>query len=497
MAAPVGAAPPHSFGEANMRTQQSKRPVRKRRGWRILWILVALPLLPVLLWVLWNRIDEAPSAAAVRFESMQPRPVADADNAWLLLAGIDAAEGSDPVALGRRRVDFLIDAHQHPSQENATARAALFVQAVPEVEPDPKVDSSAELCAPREVDCLQWARTHRAMLERLQAANGLRLARFEAAMRRPDWQARYPPTMDTPGVAYPAGLHTQLLALAVAAGGANGTIALERLASSTEFWLRVRGRPQDLITVLVSGRMLARHYWLVNAWLDEANVAAIKSNQATVERLLAAPAGPIDWERPVAYEYQVLSHTLRQAAPGLLGTARQCVTGTTLENTGCAKALAMNAAFAPNATMNLAAVHFQQMQLVLSATPAQLAQVSAEDGAVMEATFVQFDDINVLLSQLAFNYTGRILAQIAVPAYDWGRREHDLEALRRMVLIKFRLRAEGIRAREIPGFLARLPIDLHNPITAMPFNWDAKTQQLSFEPMAPPEESALHVSIRL
>jgi hypothetical protein len=480
-----------------MKTNQPRQPIRKRRGWRILWILLALPLVPVLLWVVWNRFDEAPSAAALHFESIEPRPIADADNAWLLLAGIDAAEGSDPTALGRRRVDFLTDANRDPSGENADVRKALFAQALPEVLPDSKLDSSAELCPLSELNCLQWARTHRVMLERLKAANALRLTRYAAALQRPDWQALYPATMDAPVVSHPTSLHTQLLALALAEGGADSAMALDQLAANTAFWLRVRNQPQDLVAVLLSGRVLSRQYWLVNAWLDEASPAAIRSNKAALERALTAPIAAIDWERPVAHEYQIVSHTFRQAMPGLIGAVRQCITGATPEDSGCAMALAGNAGFAPNATMNLAAVHFQQMQRVLSATPAQLAQVSAEAGAVMEATFVQFDDIDVLLSQLAFNYTGRILAQIAVPAYDWGRREQDLEALRRMVLIKFRLRAEGIRVRKIEEFLARLPTDLHNPITAMPFNWDANTQQLSFEPMAPVDKSTERIAIRL
>ncbi len=64
--------------------------------------------LPPLAWLAWNRIEEAPNADALHWGNPPVREVADAHNAWLYLLGIGAAEGDDPVAFGRRRVDAYV-----------------------------------------------------------------------------------------------------------------------------------------------------------------------------------------------------------------------------------------------------------------------------------------------------------------------------------------------------------------------------------------------------
>src|SRR6185436_16596373 len=111
-------------GGAMSRSAPAARPLRKpvqaRRPLRTVlkvfgWILFLL-ILPPLAWFTYNRIDESPSADARRWANQPRREVKDADNGWLYLYGIGAAEGDDPIALGRRRADaYTARARNDPS----------------------------------------------------------------------------------------------------------------------------------------------------------------------------------------------------------------------------------------------------------------------------------------------------------------------------------------------------------------------------------------------
>ena len=106
-------------------TAHSLRPRHHRAAayWRVLgWIALVL-CLPPLAWLVWNRIDEAPNADALRWGNPPVREVPDADNAWLYLFGVGAAENDDPVAYGRRRAGRLSGScRQSPQGQARPAR---------------------------------------------------------------------------------------------------------------------------------------------------------------------------------------------------------------------------------------------------------------------------------------------------------------------------------------------------------------------------------------
>ena len=211
------------------------------------------------------------------------------------------------------------------------------------------------------------------------------------------------------------------------------------------------------------------------AGLDDADAALL-------DDILRAPDKPIDWSGAMAYEYQVVARALTDGVPGQFALLRQCISGAV--EGGCLKMLGMSAAFAPQATLNLHAGHRTQMLRMLNADPRDYARVQQEAGLAMEATFVNFDDTRVLARQLGYNYSGRILAQIAIPAFDWGLRVHDQDAVRRMLVLKREATRRKLANEAMPAFLAEQPEALRNPHDGEPFAWDPLFREIHFAPRA-------------
>ncbi len=485
------------------RTALAPRPQQplSRRWLRAAFILFAVLASPVIVFLVWNAIDESPTPAALRFAVSHAQPVADADNAWMLLAGLGAAADDDPVALARRRVDVYVARASQVTTGNPDAtERALFVDALPAVNPDQDTDGVAELCAARDQDCLQWANEHRQLLLRLREANATRLQRFEQVLRLPEWQVLDPPEgesiyADTRVMQ----LHANLIALELAdsvASSPRQTDAppLQRLAQSVEFWLRVRSQPQDIWTILISGNQIEQAYLIANAWLDHASAKQMAAQAEHLQRLLAAPASALDWSQAMHLDFRIFASAMEESLPGVPGTLWQCLSGTV--KGGCLTMLGTNLAYAPQATLNVHALHREQMQRVLEASPAEMEAVTRDAGTLITASFPQFEDMGALLSQLSHNFAGRILACIAIPAYDWGKREHDREALRRLLLIKLKARQTGVDALAMAAHIEEQGDSMRNPLTGQPFEWNADQRVLHFTPLATERWTQPRVELR-
>ena len=475
-----------------MQAEIAKGPVRPwwRRVLRVFfWIFLVL-LVPVVCFVVYNRIDEAPSELALKFENMPDRKVADADNAWLAMVGLGAPDGVSTAEWGRRKVDAF---NATPIRSVADSSEPAIESSQPEdshvpIWPDPKPPIDDRDCPRRDVDCLQWALDRAPRLRGYQQTNAVLLTRLDALMQLPEWQARYQQRVDTPMLDWGIlAAQLDLLALDLAEAQASASDAgvdasLQKLAGSVEFWQRVRAQPQDLFTVLFSGALIERAYWIANAWLDRAGQEQITRHGLLLDRVLKPASGPVQWQRAVADQYLLFRNGMADLDPGLGTVLWRCVTDSASE--GCLESLTTSASFAPQATFNLQAINCEQILRVLEASPRDHEEVAADAGRIMQEMFPNFEDIGALLSQMSYNYTGRILAAISIPAFDWSKREHDREALRRMIVLKRMALEPGVPAESLASVISLQDSTLGNPLTGNPFDWDATSRVLYFEPSA-------------
>jgi hypothetical protein len=325
------------------------------------------------------------------------------------------------------------------------------------------------------------------MLEHLQSANSLRLTRFQQLLELPGWQALYVPSLQMPQPEYwIASLQLNLVLLdlqrALTQPMANDVSALQALATWVDFWRAVQAQPQDAVSLLLAGRYIEDALRITSTWLDHRTQAHSDADQAALDRILRAPAAALDWTEAVRFEYQLFDAGMRSAVGTMFSTLGKCVQGNSAG--GCWTQLATHAAYAHQATMNLHAIHRTQMQRLLQADPTQLQSVGSESSAVIEATLPNLHDRWVALDQMSYNYAGRVLAAVAIPAFDWHLRGHDQEALRRMLVVKRMALDAGLTSAGMPAFLAQQPTQLRNPYDALAFAWDPLFQELYFQPRA-------------
>ena len=455
---------------------------------RLILAMLLIPLLPVMVWWLANRFDQPPSPAAIRLSAPASRTVEDVDNAWLYLTGIGAPAGEDPIVYARRRVATLAARlSQNPVPPADAAEKALFTDAVSHVSADALVDGTAELCPVTVANCIEWAERNEGVLRRLRVANTLRLERYEHLVRMRGWDNLYPPRFETP---FPsssvATLHRTLIAgdlgRAIDAADVAGQVqALARLADVVEFWQRVARHPPELFSVMLASSEIEGAHRLAGDLLERVSLPVDNGLDAQLDRVLQ-PLEAIDWQRALAFEYKTFVHAISSEMPGLWGVLRRCITRSNAD--GCLKSLAMVSAFVPQASFNLHAENVEAMRRWIEADATDVERARSVYGAELEAGFVQLDDARVALRQMSYNYSGRVLASIAIPASDWGLRVHDREALRRMLLIKRTALRERVPASAMPDFLAAQPANLRDPYSGRAFEWDGLFREIHFAPEA-------------
>lgn len=458
------------------------------RFWkRIRQLLLAgflLLLAPVLIWWIYNRIDEKPSEAALRLSAPSARVVADEDNAWMHLFGIGAAQDKDVLSYARARLvasyaDGVIDADGAPNPP---------LDPVPAVLPDADVDGADALCSPREQDCIVEYTKTRAMVERLRAANVLRLQRYESMLSLRDWQAQLPASQALSALpdASVATLYLNIVAqeLAQAHNTRHLSDALEaaaRLQKAHTFWSELRKQPMDLYAIVLSTRQLddiRRLAWQYSNLRGETNTAI----ESVLDEILGSAAAPIQWRDAVASDFRARENYFHRHVPSTFASLRSCFDANT--RFGCLTNAATALAYAPQATINLTAREMEAMQVWLEADARSQDSAANTYSQVVESQMVQFDDAGVIWRQMSHNYAGRILASVAIPAVDWSMRIYDSEANRRMLWLQRQMHQKQIALNDVPAFLAQQDDALRNPYDGEPFVWDANFRELQFAPKA-------------
>lgn len=454
-------------------SRSRRRP--RRRLLRLFGWTVFVLCLPPLAWLIWNRIDEAPNADALRWAAMPARTVADADNAWLYLYGIGAAEDEDPIAFGRQRTEaFLARARIDPQslpgaleQEGAEALPQRWTEAVTDV---------SGLCQHRDTDCIAWAAGQRETLEALAEANRLRLQRYEAMLQLPQWQE--PPLQ---GVEFPippvhvATLQANLLALDANAAERLLPVA-EALVRKDAFWRRVAEQGNWLVSKIISFAFQERCQRLLAELYERAAPTQRAALQPAVDAVFApSSVAAIDLDI-AAYEHAQTSELLfRHGVPGIWRSLRNCVGGKASDS--CATDLMLATTFLPQATVNLSASLDTAMAEFLAAPPADEAAAGQRYSEQVERA-QPLQHSGWAMASLAYNASGKVLAVIAIPKANWRRRLNDHELLRRMLRIKLDAIRDGVAEAAMPAFVAAQPEGLRHPYPDKAIAWDVAQRAL-------------------
>jgi hypothetical protein len=416
-----------------------------RRLTRLIFFSLALLALPVVIWWLVNRIDEAPTAQAARLSQPFVNTLADVDNAWLYLLGMDAPEDISPVALGRTRLDAYEKwANSRPRPRRDDRVDELFRPHVRVIRPEVEQFGVDPWCPLREADCIDWVASQGQMLFRLTEPNLLLLNRYLAAMDMPQMEELASPHLAAPVIDFEiATFHRNLLAQDMNSPDL-GPRAVERLGQAAGFWRRVFRQARSLQLRLHASYQLEMSRRLFDQAMDRDWFDARAFTPETLAALLDPPtAEERDWSVQSRHDFQRFDRTMHGDALGSLAAWRRCRRD---DQEGCAQSWLYGQAYAHQATLNMHARINLWVLDALHAQPDELEFVQARGSDIWNDINPMPDSVTGMMKAMAYNFTGRTLAAISFPSLDFVRREHDREELRRMLAIKYDTLRSGSNA---------------------------------------------------
>ena len=441
--------------------------------------VVLLALLRFVIAFISNAQDEALSSQAQALLRPPPNPLQPEDNIYLALEGFDAPAGESVIAVGQARVEHYnrnIDAAlRDPSpQRMASLRAD-----------GQRLAFRGDVSFLHPLDGSVWseASQHQAQIEKLLADNGELYRRYLdlLPMRGYYETARageFVPFSDVPG-------EVRKLFLAAIALHLRSAFAREReraladLELDVQLWRAVLTAHGALLWKMQSVAYLQSDYLLLADLIADERALP----RTVTEGDALVPLFDLkDWDIGSAFaaEFRLTASVLRgvdrhpAATPGAEGLTHAGFRGW-LDRAGNR----VTAHFLKvNATENLLARQTAR-EMLAAADPAK-----SGDGVRPAGSWL-LEDQSVWSLPFSYNPVGKVLAAVAVPAFDnCPRRAWDGAALQRLVRLGYEIRRRGLDGAGIPAFLDGHPEWSTHPADGRPFLWDAARAELSVQTVA-------------
>lgn len=421
----------------------------------VLGVVLAVIALYGVLWAI-NARDQAPSAQVQAFHAERARrpALADADNAFVYLSGMDAAKGEDPQQVGAARIERQASAAGPRTPALPGAERALRTTR------SPAVQQLASICSQDAKACAEALPISDATLTQWLASEGGWLERYRALIQHAGWRDSDAADIALVLPPYPYALDGQQLLLLQAwqrARARDAAAAQALLDSDLRFWRRVLRDSDLLVSKNIAAAAIRRHFVLGNLVLREQAIAA-----------------PAAWQVP----FTAQERSLRRALGGELRLAEHLSDSALASLPPAETSLerVSNALQAPffkrQATLNLLAERYDALaaasEAPLTQLPQQLARVRERDtGPGWTWAYNPFGRTLVYVGGFPQTY-GDYLCKIA-----------DLEGLRRAALTAAELRARGQDSAGMSAALASA--SLRDPYTEGSLRWVDAQRAIGFD----------------
>ncbi|HEX4524417.1 MAG TPA: hypothetical protein VH704_12925 [Casimicrobiaceae bacterium] len=439
------------------------------------WTLVAAVVCALAAAVLINLRDPEISPQARAMAKFKLPATPPEGNAYLVLLGLTAPSGVDPLAEGQR----LAAEHDIASLADPFARQRPPRE---EREVDPEHDDhltfAGDLDASCDIfsdPCLPFARARDQAVRALYASNRLLIDRYEQAQRMPGFAAV--PIAD----ARRAGierrnfgrLHAVLLTVAALdAQQLHAGEACAFLRADGAFWRRVLSGAGTLGDKLTAFRALAEDVRLASELIASKAFDAVPCGPPL--RSLLAPLTAEELSLADAFRMAFVP-TVRMLASWpdpAISVEPESWADRHLKETPL-----YDLFYRRNASINRSAELYAGLAgLAAQPTPRFIA---ARDAFVAES-----DDLVSIGPSWIYNPLGKTLVSRHLPLHvDYIAHAHGVAAYVKLVRMQLELKLAAVSLPEVPQFLQRAGPDNANPLDGRPFHWDGERSSLSFVPL--------------
>ena len=432
------------------------------RGFLTVFVLV-FAIFALFLIVNWG--DEALRPEVQAELNWQPPKVIDEDNGYLLLLGLHAKEGVDPLTLGKRKLAAELlryEKRQQSADDHAVGAKdpdeALFVQA-----------KSAVCDYSLTANCVEFylSRSVEQELDILQSQQ-LLLSNFDRLKSSSRYQEITPPYIDAvfpplAGVMHAAELQRMRAIRLISIG--KSTQGLDELLQLLKFSQRWSENSQSLISHMVALASVQKDLRVVDELvqkfpelLEEQHRIRLWLNGFSNERMSIAKA--------FQFERRVSMHSIRSALAAPEELQESWLEGQFIKLFN-----------RPNAALNLTYDwHTPRIQL-LQKPSAQYSKGQA-DLEAKEKALLGFGIANIYLRDPII----KILLSISSPQFEaYIEKHHDTFAQINLLAIKLEILKQNIAVTAIPKFVQEHATEYPNPYDGKALGWDADKQQLFVE----------------
>jgi hypothetical protein len=426
--------------------------VKKALKWFSLLVLalVGLPLAAV---IAINVVDETLDPKAAALGEPRATVVPEAENGYLALLAMGAADGADGMAYARQ---WLAEARAAAKENRAEKRDEV------------KRAKRPEICDAFQKPCLAAVQDTAADLAGKLDAYKEDLARYEKliAARAYEEVLDYPLRLDGHLPSYAPVMAAQRAylvraALLVQAGKIDE--ALSEMGRDLAFQRVMLGGARTLIGKMVATANTMRDLAFIVDLL-QTRAADIKPHAPRLAQMLK-PIAPeaLRLDAALETEFGFIKQQMKNpAAASVTGVAPQWI-----------ERIVFELFHKTNASINqLYARHVQRLALLRK--PAAMLLVEKE------APTQGFELSRIL--DYVYNPVGKLLLEVGEPSFVlYALRLHDLDAYNRLAGLGVELIAGDAGTDGIADAVAKSDARFHDPYTGKPMAWDAGTRQLSFK----------------
>jgi len=439
---------------------------------RVVAALAALVLLIFLGGYVVNIFDENLTPEAKALLSSPPNPYDSSDNIYVALAGLDAATQPSFIAAGEARI-----AKYNRELDSMLANPGAELAAITSTDPNALTfKGNLEYCHPLTSSLWNDVKSRRAAVAGRMADNQELFRRYTALHQLHGYYDTSRPSFLEPIYYVPLPLRCLFLAdLALRIQTSNQKsqlVALNDLSQDLLMWRAVlKGDGTLLSKMIASGALHADLLLLADMIADPGTDLELFD---AAEQQAITPFELTDWRISGAFGAEMRANAPLFTQVATMASARTGYDGTPVPWWQRSLARLQGHFFKVNATENLQARHVAQLIGLADSDPSQF--------SVKREQYRQWLSKNdaIFSPAVLFNPTGKVLLEVAVPAYEgYSPRVYDVAALQRLVYLVYQIRRQAIDSSAVPAFLKQHPGWSTHPIDGRPFTWNAVTEELA------------------
>lgn len=418
-----------------------------------------------ILFLIANWGDEALRPEVQAELNWQPPKVVDEDNAYLLLLGIDAREGVDPLILGKRKLAAELlryEKRQQIRDEYQDSAKDAYEVAL--------VKSKSEVCDySKTANCVRFYLSRSVDQEReiLKSQHAL-LSNFERLKNSKHYQEIIPPLIEAAIPPFATAMHAaelermQAIRLIASGKSSQGLDELLQLTAFSQHWLE---NADTLVSHMIALANVQRDLRIIDELLQD--FPELLLEQEKIEKWLNGFSNErFSIARTFKFERQVSMHSIQHwfSAAGDVQENWWEVQWNKLVKR-------------PNAALNLTYDwHTSKINLLQEPSALYLkGKTGLED---KEKALLGFGIANIYLRDPVI----KILLSIASPQFEtYIEKHHDTFAQINLLALKLEILKRNVAVSAIPQFVQEHATQYPNPYDGKALGWDAEKQQLFVE----------------